>query len=236
MAKHFELTEPNAIHPAAFVSATDPASTPSNNVTAFKFWVDTSSGPPFALKMRNSINSAWQAVGTTGGSGSGSSPIFLPGDDGEEGPMGPPGTGPLINDAVRVVRTTNQSIPDNAHTAITWEAVDTDSNSMWAGGNPTRMTVKHTGFHTVSASIAFASNATGNRYVGIKKNGTTWVAFMNMLPLSGVDTFAAISHSLKLTIADYIEITVLQNSGGALNAIANSDWSPRGSMVYICAG
>jgi hypothetical protein len=235
MAKHFELTSPNAIHPAAFVSATDPASDPNNNVAAFKFWVDTSSGPPFALKMRNSINSAWQAVGSTGG-GSGSTIFLGSGEDGEEGPMGPPGTGTTINDAVRVVRTTNQSITDNTHTAISWEAVDTDSNSMWAGGNPTRMTVKHTGFHTVSASITFASNSTGIRYVGIKKNGTTWVAFMNMTPVSGADTFAAISHSLKLTLADYIEITVLQNSGGNLNALVNSDWSPRGSLVYLCAG
>lgn len=66
MAKHFELTEPNAIHPAAFVGATDPALVAANNVLRDKLWVDTSVGPPFAQKVRNSTNTAWQAVGSSG--------------------------------------------------------------------------------------------------------------------------------------------------------------------------
>jgi hypothetical protein len=66
MAKHFELTEPYAIHPAAFISATDPALVAANDVQAGKQWVDTSSGPPFVQKVRDATNTTWQAIGTSG--------------------------------------------------------------------------------------------------------------------------------------------------------------------------
>lgn len=47
-----------AIHPAAYVASADPGS-----VGAHKFWVDTTSGPPYQLKKRNAANTAWEAVG-----------------------------------------------------------------------------------------------------------------------------------------------------------------------------
>jgi len=96
MAKHFELTEPNAIHPAAFVGVTDPALDPDNNVTAHKLWIDTTGGvPPFVLKARNSLNTLWEEVG---GGGVATGPIGPPGfggeagEDGESGPPGQPGS------------------------------------------------------------------------------------------------------------------------------------------------
>jgi hypothetical protein len=56
--QHRNLTGSDAVHPAAFVASSDPGA-----VGADKFWVDTSSGPPYALKKRNAANSAWEAVG-----------------------------------------------------------------------------------------------------------------------------------------------------------------------------
>jgi len=92
MAKHFELSEPNAIHPAAFVGTVDPAGDPDNNVQAFKLWVDTTGGPPYALKIRNSTNTGWESV--SGGSASTSAVAGPPGfgEEGEEGQPGPPGS------------------------------------------------------------------------------------------------------------------------------------------------
>ena len=51
-----------SIHKGAYVSSSDPGA-----VGAQKLWVDTSSGPPFTMKVRNAGNSAWQAVGGAGG-------------------------------------------------------------------------------------------------------------------------------------------------------------------------
>lgn len=91
MAKHEELTEPKAIHPAAFVSATDPALNPDNEVAANKLWIDTSAPAPYVLKKRNTLNTLWEVVG---GSGVALGPIGPPGIGGEEGDageVGPPG-------------------------------------------------------------------------------------------------------------------------------------------------
>lgn len=61
---HSNLVSPEAIHPAAYVGSTDPGT-----VGAHKFWVDTTSGPPFTLKKRNAANAAWEVVGQAGTSG-----------------------------------------------------------------------------------------------------------------------------------------------------------------------
>lgn len=63
---HNELTGKFAVHPFAFVGATDPAADATNGVTANKAWIDTSVAP--TLKVRNATNTAWQAV-IGGGSG-----------------------------------------------------------------------------------------------------------------------------------------------------------------------
>lgn len=60
MAKHHELVEPFAIHPAAFVGSTDPATDPDNDVQVGAFWVDTTSG--FALKKRNATDDGWDTL------------------------------------------------------------------------------------------------------------------------------------------------------------------------------
>jgi hypothetical protein len=91
MAKHFELTEPFSIHPAAFVGVTDPSIDPDNFVEPNKFWVDTTGGPPYALKIRNVTNTAWEDVS---GSGSSSSVVMGPpgfAEEGEHGEIGVPG-------------------------------------------------------------------------------------------------------------------------------------------------
>jgi hypothetical protein len=78
---HDALTGPDALHPAAFVSATDPALDPANYVGALKWWVDTAGAGP-VLKYRDPTNTAWVAVTTTdhgalGGLGDDDHPQYL---------------------------------------------------------------------------------------------------------------------------------------------------------------
>lgn len=60
---HKNFSGAEAVHPAAYVQSTDPGA-----VGAAKFWVDTSIGSgtvdaPYALKKRNTANTAWEYVG-----------------------------------------------------------------------------------------------------------------------------------------------------------------------------
>lgn len=58
--KHQDLTGRGAVHPFAFVQATDPALDPDNAITRRKAWVDTSAGN--ALKIRNETNDGWTTI------------------------------------------------------------------------------------------------------------------------------------------------------------------------------
>jgi len=106
MAKHHELVEPNAIHPAAFVGNTDPALVAANNVVADKLWIDTTLPAPYILKTRDATNTFWEVVGGGTGSGSGTlpgppgldaeepeMPYIIPGDRGTPGAAGAAGAG-----------------------------------------------------------------------------------------------------------------------------------------------
>lgn len=73
---HKALTGADAVHPAAFVQSADPGAVGPNLQ-----WIDTTTGPPYILKLRNAANTAWLlfAAGTTGPTGS-------------TGPIGPTGS------------------------------------------------------------------------------------------------------------------------------------------------
>lgn len=61
--RHNDLTGYVAIHPFAFIGATDPASDPDNEVDTGKAWIDTTSG--FVLKVRNATNDDWDVIASS---------------------------------------------------------------------------------------------------------------------------------------------------------------------------
>src|SRR4051812_32351454 len=61
MIQHEDVT---SIHIFAYVTSTDPGA-----VGAKKGWVDTTTGPPYVLKVRNNTNTGWNTVGVTGFTG-----------------------------------------------------------------------------------------------------------------------------------------------------------------------
>lgn len=58
---HSNFTGADAVHPAAYVSGSDPGAVGPN-----KFWVDTSVGTPYQLRKRNPANTNWDAIGSVG--------------------------------------------------------------------------------------------------------------------------------------------------------------------------
>ncbi len=118
------------------------------------------------------------------------------------------------------------SVPNNALTAITWDTEVKDTNSMFAGGSPTIVTIQTTGFYLAILNVTFAANATGQRRVAMVLSGTAGVA-----PLEQTDASAAgiagynlvVAHDM--TAADTVTFQAFQDSGGALNASANSSYA-----------
>lgn len=85
--------------------------------------------------------------------------------------------------------------------------------------NPSRILLNRIGAWIVTARGGFAANATGRRLVMIYLNGVEVarnIAFPNASTIAGV----SVTETIQATaVTDYVEVRVLQQSGGALNTV-----------------
>lgn len=117
-------------------------------------------------------------------------------------------------------QTAAQSLTTAVVTALTFNTEDVDS----AGGhdnvtNNSRYSANYAGWYQVSCGAAFSANATGQRFVQLKVNGSdangtgaeiNATAALNCL-VAGRTTL------IYLNVSDYVEAYAFQNSGGNLN-------------------
>lgn len=107
--------------------------------------------------------------------------------------------------------------------------------------NTSRVTIPTgaAGSYRITANMSFASNATGYRIVGIKVNANgnvangTMVVAEHKTAVSGDRTTINASTEYELSVGDVVEVFAWQNSGGALNLEAVSDYSPRLTVTRI---
>lgn len=117
-----------------------------------------------------------------------------------------------------------QNVPNSTPTVLTFnsEATDTDGfHSTSVNPHLLIVPVRLGGTYVCGASIRWASNATGWRRIYFRKNGVTNLTPISQNALSGVETDMQITQRLILAGGDYLEVLVDQNSGGALDVIAD---------------
>lgn len=126
---------------------------------------------------------------------------------------------------VSVSNSTAHSHTSGTALLLTWdtEAYDTDTMHSTVT-NTSRLVATTAGTYTVNARIAFASNATGIRYLDLRKNAAgavasgTRIAFdANTAVGSSTVTVVNVAIDVVLAAADYLEVFGFQNSGGALS-------------------
>jgi hypothetical protein len=132
----------------------------------------------------------------------------------------------------RVYNNANISIADATTTALTFntERYDTGvpSEQHSTSTNTGRLTCVRPGLYQIGCAVAFDANATGHRFVSIRLNGSTIIAQDGRMAVTtaSIGTSFAPSTEYRLASGDYAEVTVLQNSGGALNVLALGNYSP----------
>jgi len=137
------------------------------------------------------------------------------------------GVGQRSMDAVRVIRTTNQSINNNSVTAISFDTETYDLGSgLWVVGSPTRITIVVPGVYNFSGVLRFDANSTGERAILVRVNGATLVASGGEgNPSATNDSRCDVAGDINLAAADYLELCAYQNSGGALNAQSQASYA-----------
>jgi len=84
--------------------------------------------------------------------------------------------------------------------------------------NPSRVTVPQSGLYVVTGWLQYASNATGNRWVMIQKNGAQVQSIV--VPGHGNTAAVVITVQVEATANDYFEVAAQQTSGANLDCQA----------------
>jgi hypothetical protein len=82
--------------------------------------------------------------------------------------------------------------------------------------NNSRITFNKAGKYSIVAQGWWASNATGHREMGIRRNGSQLIAYTNNAAVSGTRTHQNCSMVFEMAAGDYCEVVVVQTSGAAL--------------------
>lgn len=93
--------------------------------------------------------------------------------------------------------------------------------------NTGRFTIVVPGHYLVGACAQFAANATGYRSLSMRVGGGTVIAsVLNTAPSASIQTRLAVASIYHFAESEYVEATVYQTSGGALNVEYIAGYSP----------
>lgn len=136
----------------------------------------------------------------------------------------------------KAYHSTTQSIPNSTVTAASLDSEEFDTDTYHSTvTNTSRMTIPSgkDGYFLLAGKVVFAANATGVRIARFLKNGTTILRTQySDAGASGAGKSAQISAVASLIATDYVEFTVYQTSGGALN-IGNASASEEQTSFEI---
>ena len=108
----------------------------------------------------------------------------------------------------------------------------TNTDSMWAIGSPTRITLTTIGIYLVTGVVTFGPSATGLRSIRINKNGSS-AAYGNLVPGNAAINYLNVCGVIEATaVTDYVELAAYQDTGGNLAYNVTQD-QMRFSVVFM---
>ncbi len=127
-----------------------------------------------------------------------------------------------------------QTLSNNTETVLTFdsERFDTD-NYHSTTTNTSRLTVPSgkAGYYLITANAAWNLNATGERYLGIRRNGTSIHYGPSVPGSSSIYVSSQLTAIWNLSVGDYIEFFGYQNSGG--NLAVNNNLNGNGAIFAM---
>ncbi len=139
----------------------------------------------------------------------------------------------------RVSHDANQSISDNSLTALSFNTEQYDTNAFHdTATNNSRLTVPTGlgGRYLIVGTVEWAANADANeRFAGIRLNASSFLTSSSQPAINSasVTTKQVVVAIYELAAGDYVELIVRQQSGGALNALANATAAPTLALHWL---
>jgi hypothetical protein len=138
--------------------------------------------------------------------------------------------------AARVTNAADEFTRDRIGESLPFDSEHYDTAGMHTTTNNSRLTAPVKGIYALSASVTWSSDPDGSRFVGLKKNGDTFVAAQTQPAIAGNPTDQEVSQQVLLQRGDYVEVKVHQFSGNPLAVIKFSETSPEFSMTWLAPG
>lgn len=127
----------------------------------------------------------------------------------------------IVPAAVSAYHNTTQSLTNNAQTDLVFNSEYFDTDSMHdTSTNTGRLTITTPGIYVVTLNVAFAANATGQRILTILLDGTR-IASHGITAGSAAVIRLGLTTIQSINNGSYLSATGFQDSGGALNALAD---------------
>lgn len=130
-------------------------------------------------------------------------------------------SGPLsagVTTGAHAVRTTTQSIADITTTWISMPTLIRDDGGFWNSGSDSRLTAVQQRIHLHVSGAQWATNATQSRICEPTINRTVFINLHRVRSTAGTPTpYQGAGTVWFMSIGDYYETSVWQNSGGSLN-------------------
>ncbi len=137
-------------------------------------------------------------------------------------------------EGARAYHDTNQSISDSTWTTLAFNSERWDTDAIHDNStNNSRLTCKTAGKYLIIFSAEFQANATGRRLLRVVLNGSTQIVFITAGLNSSNESQLTLATIYDLSVNDYVEAQVFQDSGGALNINSTAQTSPEFMMQRI---
>jgi hypothetical protein len=138
--------------------------------------------------------------------------------------------------AARVTNSADELTRDHIGESLPFDSERYDTAGMHTTTNNSRLTAPVKGIYAVSASVTWSSDPDGSRFVGLKKNGDTFVAAQTQPAIAGNPTDQELSHQVLLQEGDYVEVRVHKVSGNPLVVLKFPEASPEFAMTWLAPG
>ena len=149
-------------------------------------------------------------------------------------PVAQGGTGLTQWDGARVHNSAIQTIPNNADTALTFDSERYDNGGLHSTTiNPSRLTAQKAGKYLIWGCWCLWPSATGKRFAYLRVNGATRIATCGAMGSADIvftDTISALYH---LAVGDYVELVLVQFSGGDLISDVSWNMYPEFAMQWV---
>ena len=134
--------------------------------------------------------------------------------------------------AARVFNSGAIATVNNTNKVLTFDSERYDTDTIHStSSNTGRLTTKTAGKYGIIGNAAWFGDPS-DATIYIRLNGSTFIARSSIV---GDYRVMNVSTDYNLAVDDYVELVVIQGSGGALNITANSNYSPEFMMARVGA-